>query len=571
MTSREDLDDVAFRALLEPLALEVLPGRSSPPAARPVDPASVVPETPPADQPPSAAANPAHPENLESAIPTDFSPPAVDVVDDPTTPLSAAAAADRPASLATRPSHPASSPPSSSPAPEPEHGPLPPAAVPADPAGFGLERPVGRGLTAPPSVPLHPVSFAPGGMPDNGSPPRPAESANPAPAASDLLPEHWSPPSLVPVHPVAAASEMLPEDWSAPPEAGPDRLTSEPQPHDHAPLPADQFAPMTPGILPREGWHLTVALSDQPGPPPAGAPMLATASSVRPILAGPPAGADRSPVGARAEGTVRQHAGPRLIARAGPAREVVVQPGGSTQLVMRRPVLPPARVRWSVVLLSGLASAFIVACMSWLFELPAPIDPPIEAGTAVRSDTGSAVTAVPPSTPGSQSMPSAAVPSAPSSQSVASSPGSPTTSISGPPSDPAQAAPPAPAQYVTPAQTPAAGSEPAPASAAAPARLQPAVPSQAMIGLLTQRGDAAVAMGDIIAARLLYERAAAMGSATAATSAGKTYDLDFLLRADTHGIRPDPAAAEAWYRKAAALGDPEARTLLDRLEAQSRP
>jgi TPR repeat protein len=92
-----------------------------------------------------------------------------------------------------------------------------------------------------------------------------------------------------------------------------------------------------------------------------------------------------------------------------------------------------------------------------------------------------------------------------------------------------------------------------------------------MIGLLTQRGDAAFAVGDIIAARLLYERAAAMGSAAAATAVGKTYDLDFLLRADTHGIQPDSAAAAAWYRKAAALGDPEARTLLGRFETQGRP
>src|SRR5205807_91932 len=86
-----------------------------------------------------------------------------------------------------------------------------------------------------------------------------------------------------------------------------------------------------------------------------------------------------------------------------------------------------------------------------------------------------------------------------------------------------------------------------------------ATPPQAMIGLLTQRGDAALAVGDIIAARMLYERAAGMGSATAATAAGKTYDLDFLLRADTHGIRPDSAAAASWYRKAVALGDSSAR------------
>ena len=107
---------------------------------------------------------------------------------------------------------------------------------------------------------------------------------------------------------------------------------------------------------------------------------------------------------------------------------------------------------------------------------------------------------------------------------------------------------------------PAQGGTPAPSAA-----------SQSMIGLLIQRGDAALAVGDIIAARLLYERAATMGSATAATAAGKTYDLDFLVRADTHGIRPDPAAAATWYRKAVALGDPSARTLLAHQGLQSRP
>jgi TPR repeat protein len=64
--------------------------------------------------------------------------------------------------------------------------------------------------------------------------------------------------------------------------------------------------------------------------------------------------------------------------------------------------------------------------------------------------------------------------------------------------------------------------------------------------------------------------ARACAKTTAATAAGKTYDTNFLLRADTHGIRPDPAAAATWYRKAATLGDMEARTLLAHLEVQAR-
>jgi len=87
-------------------------------------------------------------------------------------------------------------------------------------------------------------------------------------------------------------------------------------------------------------------------------------------------------------------------------------------------------------------------------------------------------------------------------------------------------------------------------------------PSAEMVRLLMQRGDAAFAVGDIIAARLMYERAAGLGSANAATAAGKTYDMEFLLNAGARGIRADPAAAAAWYRRAAALGDPEAKTRL---------
>jgi len=92
-----------------------------------------------------------------------------------------------------------------------------------------------------------------------------------------------------------------------------------------------------------------------------------------------------------------------------------------------------------------------------------------------------------------------------------------------------------------------------------------------MIGLLLQRGDAAVSVGDIAAARLLYERAAALGSASAATAAGKTYDIEFLLRVGARGIRADQTAAESWFRKAAAGGDAEAVARLARIAGQNSP
>jgi hypothetical protein len=149
-----------------------------------------------------------------------------------------------------------------------------------------------------------------------------------------------------------------------------------------------------------------------------------------------------------------------------------------------------------------------------------------------------------------------------------------------------QSAPPvavSPAQRVadSPAQRVADSPEP-PVAGSAPAEERPdrepmpraaPVPVQTpdMIGLLLQRGDAAVADGDIIAARMLFERAAGLGSASAATRAGKTYDIEFLLQSGARGIRGDQNTAAAWYRRAAALGDPEARARLARIEVQPRP
>jgi len=75
---------------------------------------------------------------------------------------------------------------------------------------------------------------------------------------------------------------------------------------------------------------------------------------------------------------------------------------------------------------------------------------------------------------------------------------------------------------------------------------------------LRQRGDAMMAVGDVSAARLLYERAAQAGSGEAAADAGKTYDPSVLFLIGAVGIQPDRSAAARWYRRAIALGDQNA-------------
>ena len=113
---------------------------------------------------------------------------------------------------------------------------------------------------------------------------------------------------------------------------------------------------------------------------------------------------------------------------------------------------------------------------------------------------------------------------------------------------------------VAPAPGPGAAQNPSPAS-------RPTLPA-APVAALVRRGDTMLAIGDISAARLLYQRAAST-SGQAATAAGKTYDPAFLAQIGARGIRPDPAAAAEWYRKALALGDGEADQLLRRLPASS--
>jgi TPR repeat protein len=80
---------------------------------------------------------------------------------------------------------------------------------------------------------------------------------------------------------------------------------------------------------------------------------------------------------------------------------------------------------------------------------------------------------------------------------------------------------------------------------------------------LRARGDALFGRGDIVSARLFYERAAEGGDGQAALQLGETYDPDFLKRAGITGIRGDSAAARRWYQRAAGLGASEAQILLN--------
>ena len=85
---------------------------------------------------------------------------------------------------------------------------------------------------------------------------------------------------------------------------------------------------------------------------------------------------------------------------------------------------------------------------------------------------------------------------------------------------------------------------------------------------LIERGNELLRSGDIVAARLAFERAAAGGNTTAVTGVAKTYDPIFLAQSGVRGLRGDPARAALWYGRAAAAGGREAQERLKRLRAQ---
>ncbi|WP_143021195.1 hypothetical protein [Belnapia rosea] len=73
--------------------------------------------------------------------------------------------------------------------------------------------------------------------------------------------------------------------------------------------------------------------------------------------------------------------------------------------------------------------------------------------------------------------------------------------------------------------------------------------------------------GDILRARALYERAAAIHprSSAAAIAAGKSYDPNLLPVFGAGPNLADAAKARAWYERARASGDPAAAALLHAL------
>jgi hypothetical protein len=130
-----------------------------------------------------------------------------------------------------------------------------------------------------------------------------------------------------------------------------------------------------------------------------------------------------------------------------------------------------------------------------------------------------------------------------------------TSGVAAVPSNPS----PAPARVaVAPSPGPAA-------TAPAPAR-RPAVKMDSdEIAILLKQGEQFISTGDVVTARVLFERAAEGGNASGALALGATYDPAVLAKLGVRGIAPDVAKARQWYERARDLGSAEARGRLETL------
>jgi hypothetical protein len=85
------------------------------------------------------------------------------------------------------------------------------------------------------------------------------------------------------------------------------------------------------------------------------------------------------------------------------------------------------------------------------------------------------------------------------------------------------------------------------------------------VRLLLDRGKQFFDVGDLIAARILFLRAANAGDAAAAVAMGATYDPVVLAERGVRGVAADLDKARRWYERAREMGSPEGPRRLEML------
>jgi TPR repeat protein len=78
------------------------------------------------------------------------------------------------------------------------------------------------------------------------------------------------------------------------------------------------------------------------------------------------------------------------------------------------------------------------------------------------------------------------------------------------------------------------------------------------IKFFMKQGEQFIAAGDVVTARIVFQRAAEAGDANAAMALGATYDPTVLAKLGVAGLGADVEQARTWYQKAESLGSTEA-------------
>jgi hypothetical protein len=86
-----------------------------------------------------------------------------------------------------------------------------------------------------------------------------------------------------------------------------------------------------------------------------------------------------------------------------------------------------------------------------------------------------------------------------------------------------------------------------------------------VINKLIAQGEEFIEQRDVLAARLVLERAAEANDPLAALTLGSTYDPNVLGRLGVVDVQPEPEKARSWYEKATQLGSGEAANRLHAL------
>jgi len=355
---------------------------------------------------------------------------------------------------------------------------------------------------------------------------------SPAPKHGDARRARWSTLLLAGFAGALLATSVI---WFYQGGAGPQRARTTPTPTD---MPA----------APSVGHAANPAPAQARAP--AAAPSETRPEKPEPVQSAPPVAATGSlppPMVPRV--TVGKHSVPV----AGPPPALPRPP--SATAVQHAPIVPSSA--GIVAVPAGRPAAAVPHATS---ATPAAAAPAVAAPPHAESGTRQPTTIM---TPPAQPLPAGAT--------EQTGPRASTTTITSIPSaavtpKPAPAAP--AAQAAQAAAAPAAGPSPAreTSTSASKSDARP-VPPNPLTQTLLQRGRAALARGDVAAARMLFESAAEQGSADAAREAGTTYDRRFLAALGVRGVAGDARQAAAWYRRAIRLGDARAHELLREIEA----